>query len=165
MNEKKGLILRTIPINKFNNFLIECNKKNDINNYDLLIQENVIKEIDNKYNLNFKIISAGKFNLIRGIRYFSFFKYDNVIIPVNTYELEEYANLLFFCLPIMARKRYIIIYPDYSQIELNYLHLIFRLMIYSIVEFFIFIILILAIPFLFLNIIFNRLRYKFAKKY
>jgi len=165
MNEKNGSILRTIPVNKFNSFLIECNKKYNINNYDLLIQENVIKDIDNKYNLNFKIISAGKFNLIRGLKYFSFFKYDNVIIPVNTFELEEYANLLFFSLPIMANNKYIIIYPDNSQIELDYLNLIFKLIVYSIVEIIIFIILILAIPFLFLNIIFNRLRYKFVKKY
>lgn len=162
MNKKKGLILRSIPITKYNYFLEEINKQLNIIGFDLLVQYEIVNQIENKYNLNYIIVKKGKLNLIKGFKYLSIFKYDMVIIPVNAYEIENYVNLLFFVLPIVSKK-YCIVYPDLEYRTLNFAEFIFKLLLYFIAEIAVFFILIAVLPFLVINILYNRFRYRFKK--
>lgn len=163
MYKKKGLLLRTIPVAKFNYFLDELNRIMDINECDLLVQENVINQIDNKYKLNLIPIKPGRMNFFSGLKYFNIFNYEKVIIPVNSFEFEEYVNLLFFSATNIAKKYYLV-YPDYTYKEFGFLKLIGEIIFFMIIETIVFFVLILVIPFLIFNILYNRLKYFIKNK-
>lgn len=96
---------------KFNYFLEALNSAQSIDGYDVLIQENVIDQVENKYHLRFIPMKPGKLNFFRGLRFMSFWKYDRLVLPVYYLDLHNYSNLFFFALPILS-KTYQVCDPD-----------------------------------------------------
>jgi hypothetical protein len=149
------LILRTIPIDKFGLFIskfYKINKKNK-NNYSILVQtgskKNIIKTLENRNdidlnNFTFIEINAKKMNFWKGLSYFSFFKYDKIIVPINSFELEDYSNIFFFILPIFSKKYYFY-YPDFSYTYFNYFRFLIQIFLYSFINIIIFIIIIFVL--------------------
>jgi hypothetical protein len=157
MKNKKKLILRTIPLSKFQCFIKEISLQQDLENCDILIQKDCIDSIEfPDIKVNFILIEPGPFNFFKGLKYFSFLKYDKIIVPVNNYDLEHYSNLLFFILPILS-KEYLIFYPDLSFEKYSYLSVLFITIVIEIISW---IALLFILPFYLLGILYFFLKNK-----
>lgn len=155
MKKEKILILRTIPFANFQYFINEISKEYDLNDCDILIQEDLKGKLDlNIDNINYTYIKPGPFNFFRGLKYFSIFKYDKVLIPVNNYDFEYYVNILFFILPIVS-KSYIVFYPDLTSDKYSYIKMF---MLTFILECISWILLVIVFPFYLIYILYDYIK-------
>jgi hypothetical protein len=126
MNNKKILILRTCSFDKFNVFIDFLSEHIDLDNSTIVIQDNLDskEQVQNSNKFKFIYIEPKKISFLDGWKIFSIFKYEKVIIPLNSFSLKENLNLLFFSLFAISKK-YFIYNPSFTYKKYNYFQILF----------------------------------------
>lgn len=156
----KYLIIRSIPMNDFNCVLDKLVENEKFDQLDVLIQDNMLKNVNEYNNVKYIPIKPGKLNFIRGILHFSFFKYKKVIIPINTIFIDEYSNLISFVLPIVSYNYIIMDINYWSTTHKNLIELWFLSSIIIIIEILYYLLLIFLLPLLFIAKIYYYIKSK-----
>ena len=131
----EGLVIRTIPVTRFNQFIIYLSSEFDLSEIDIMIQDNAVSLVEKKNAASMIVIKSGKMNLFKGITNFSIFKYKYVIIPVNSNNLIDNSNLFLFLVPLVSKKYYLY-FPDFSYREMSYFSLLKLAVLFFIIDFF-----------------------------
>jgi hypothetical protein len=121
----KIALLRSVSLDIFKQVLSDLieNISAQKNSITIIVQNNI--EIANILNEKLKIkkITPGKLSFFKAIFEFNFGIYDKVIIPVQSYEIENFKNILSYSVTLLA-KEYIIIYPDSFEIKISFFELV-----------------------------------------
>lgn len=122
-----GIIVRTLPIIQFNEFVENLNNNYSTTKFDLIIQESILEKFNNTYNYNIHSIRDGKLNIFTGLMNYLNKKYEVAIIPINAVpcEFNKFKNILFFFIPIRAKTYQLFFANGQSKIYSRFLFLLY----------------------------------------
>ena len=112
------IILRTAPMSQFYAAIETIRLISSQKKYTIVAQEDIIPQFNNKYNLKIIKIRKGKLGFIDGVLFFKFRVYDEIAMPLSSYEMENFLNLFLFILPVFS-KSYLFIFSNKKICKTN----------------------------------------------
>jgi len=123
--KKSRIIIRSVPMPQFYTAVNSVCAAANQTKYSVAIQENIIDKFKNKHNLDIIKIPNGKLGFSDGLSIFKFRIYEEIALPLSSFEIENFLNLFFFILPALSGS-YLLIFPNNQIYKKN----IFGLYIY-----------------------------------